>query len=87
MCVDLYFHKMMELDQIDSPEDRVRILLVCFRGLMSHLRLYCGLAKCAATLESHAADTGHDIPPNIHTWGQPVIVLSIDVERHTGIHN
>ena len=36
-----------------------------------------------------ATDTGHDIPPrhSVQTQGRPVIVLSIDVKRHTGIHN
>ena len=37
----------------------------------------------------HAADTGHDTQPyhSIQTQGRPIVVLSIDVERHTGIHN
>ena len=45
--------------------------------------------QCAATQECHAADTGHDTPPRhcIQTWGRPVAVLFIDVERHTGIHS
>ena len=40
-------------------------------------------------LECCATDTGHTIPPrhSIQTQGQPVIVLLIDMERHTGIHN
>ena len=44
--------------------------------------------QCAATLECHATDTGHDTTPcrSIQTQGQPVDVQSIDVERHTGIH-
>ena len=44
--------------------------------------------QCAATQECHAADTGHDTPSrhSIQTQGRPVAVLSIDVERHTGIH-
>ena len=35
------------------------------------------------------SQTGHDTPPHhsIQTQGRPVAVLSIDVERHTGIHN
>ena len=43
--------------------------------------------QCAATQECHAGDSGHDTYHSIHTWGQPVVVLSIVVERHTGIHN
>ena len=41
------------------------------------------------TEKCHAADTGYDTEPchSIQTWGQPAVVLSIDVERHTGIHN
>ena len=37
----------------------------------------------------HAADTGHDTPPcqSIQPQGRPVVVPSIDVERHTGIHS
>ena len=33
--------------------------------------------------------TGHDTPPchRIQTLGRPVVVLTIDVEHHTGIHN
>ena len=44
---------------------------------------------CAATLECHAADTGHDTQPchSVQTLGQPAAVISIDVECHTGIHN
>ena len=43
----------------------------------------------ASTLEYHAAETGHDIPPchSIPTQGQPMIKLSIDVECDTGSHN
>ena len=39
--------------------------------------------------EFHAAGTGHDTPSrhSIQTQGRHVIVLSTDVERHTGIHN
>ena len=41
------------------------------------------------TQECHGPDTGHDTPPRhstcIQTQGQPVVVLSIDVELHTGI--
>ena len=45
--------------------------------------------KSASTHECHAADTGHDTPPrhSIQTQGRPVVVLSIIVERHNGIHN
>ena len=45
--------------------------------------------QCAATQEFHAADTGHNMPTrhSIQTQGQPVDVLSIDVECHTGIPN
>ena len=54
-----------------------------------HLRSYRDFGQCAATQECHATDTGHDNPPShsIQTQGRPVVVLSIDVERHTGIHN
>ena len=62
-----------------------------------HLRSYRDSAQlmqwyfdqCAATQECHAADRGHDAPPchSIQTQGRPVVVLSIDVERHTGSHN
>ena len=40
-------------------------------------------------LECHVADTGHDTPPchSIQTQGRPVVVLSIDMEHHTVIHN
>ena len=33
--------------------------------------------------------TGHGTPSRhtVQTWGRPVVVLSIDVEHHTGIHN
>ena len=42
-----------------------------------------------ATQKGHAADTGHDTPSHhsIQTRGRHVPVLSIDVERHTGIHS
>ena len=45
--------------------------------------------QCAATLECHAAATGHDTPTrhSIQTQGRPVAVLSTDVECHTGIHS
>ena len=39
--------------------------------------------QCAATQNCHAANTGH----SIQTQGRPVVVLSMGVERHTGIHN
>ena len=37
---------------------------------------------------NQTADPGHKTPPrhSIQTQGRPVAVLSIDVERHTGIH-
>ena len=49
----------------------------------------CYFEQCAATQECHSADTGHDAPPlhSIQTHCRPVIVLFIDVERHTGIQN
>ena len=52
-----------------------------------HVAVY--FDQFAATLECHAADTGHDTPPrhNIQTQGRPVAVLSIELKRHTGIHN
>ena len=42
-----------------------------------------------ATHECHATDTGHVTPPrhSIQTRGRPIVVLFIDVKRHTGIHN
>ena len=47
--------------------------------------------QCAATQGCQAEDTGHDTPPrhsiHVKTQGRPVVVPSIDVERHTGIHN
>ena len=44
--------------------------------------------QCAAIQECHAADRGHDTPSrHIQTQGQPVVVLSIKVERYTGMHN
>ena len=47
------------------------------------------LDRCAATQECHVVDTGQDTPPHhsIQTRGQPIVMLSIDVECHTGIHN
>ena len=73
-------------------------LFVCLFGFnvaLKHLRSYHDGAclwyfdQCAATQKCHAADTGHDTPPrhSIQTRGRPVAVLSIDVERHTGIHS
>ena len=40
-------------------------------------------------MELFASGTGHGNPPrhSIHTQGRSVIVLSIDVEYHAGIHN
>ena len=63
-------------------------IFVCL-GLTSLLNIGGHIAQCAATQECHAADTGHDTPPchSIQTRGGPVAVLSIDVERHTGIHS
>ena len=55
---------------------------------------YNGENRSSGTLTNvlphrNAADTGHDTPPrhSIQTRGRPVAVLSIDVERHTGIHS
>ena len=44
--------------------------------------------QCSATQECHAIGTGHYTPPrdSIQTQGRTVLVLSIDVEPHTGIH-
>ena len=44
---------------------------------------------CAATQECYAADTGHDAPPrhSIQTRVRTVVVISINVERYTGMHN
>ena len=43
----------------------------------------------ATAQECHAADTGHDTPSrqSIKIQGRTVVVLSIGLERHTGIHN
>ena len=59
------------------------------RGHMMVPACSSGTSTCATTLECHAADTGHDIPTrhSKQTQDQPIIVLSIDVEHHTGIHN
>ena len=43
--------------------------------------------ECAATQECHAANTGHDTHPITVYRHRAVAVLSIDVERHTGIHS
>ena len=64
-------------------------------SLFKHLRSYRDGAylwyfdQCDTTQECHVADTGHDTPPchSIQAQCRPVVVLSIDVERHTGIHN
>ena len=71
--------------------------LLGFNVAFKHLRSYCDGAclwqgyfdKCAATQKCHAADTGHDSLTchSIQTQGRPVVVLFIDVERQTGIHN
>ena len=83
----------------DHPLHKIRFTfapLVCL-GLMSlsHLRPYRDDAflwqwyflQCAATPECHAADTGHDSPPHhstcIQSRGRHVVLLYIDVERHT----
>ena len=45
--------------------------------------------QCAATQKCDATDTGHDTPPrhSIQTQGRAAAVLSIGVQRHTGIHS
>ena len=67
-----------------------------FNVAFKHLRSYYNdpclpwcFDQCAATQECHATDTGHVIPPrhSIQSRGRPVAVLSIDVERHTGIYS
>ena len=73
------------------------MLVLGFKVTFEHLRSYCDAAcleQCyfdqyAATQKFHATDTVHDTTSHhsIHTQDQPVVVLSIDVERHTGIHN
>ena len=73
------------------------IFCLGFNVAFKHLRSYHEGAclkqwyfdQCAATQKCHAVDTGHDTPPrlSIQTRGRPVAVLSIDVERHTGIHS
>ena len=76
----------------DSSFFVVVLFNVAFKYLTSYLDDPClqqwYFDQCAATQECHAADTGHDTPPrhSIQTRGQPV-VLSFDVEGHTGIHN
>ena len=75
----------------------LNICLFWFNVAFKHLRSYRDGAcleqsyfdQCAATQECHAADTGYDTPPHrsIQTQGRPVAVVSIDVERHTGIHS
>ena len=73
------------------------VCLFGFNVSFKHLRSYrndaylqqCYFDQCAATQECHAANTGHDTPSrhSIQTRGRPVVVLSIDVKRHIGIHN
>ena len=73
------------------------VCLFGFNVAFKHLRSYQDGAclwqwyfyQCAATQECHVAETGHDPPPrhSIQTRGRPVSVLSIDGERHTGIHS
>ena len=47
----------------------------------------CSSGTLTNVLPHRNADTGHDTPPHhiIQTPGQPAVMLSIDVERHTGI--
>ena len=73
-------------------------MFVCF-GLTLILNIFghittvyaccSGTITNSATQEFHAADTGHDTPPchGIQTQGRPIVVLCIDLERDTGIHN
>ena len=71
------------------------VLVQCHDGIVMKLinhffpRWYFDHGQCAATREWHATDTEHDAPPHhsIQTQGQPVVVISIDVECHAGIHN
>ena len=46
----------------------------------------CYFEQCAATQECHAIDAGHDTPP-CHRIQTTVVGLSVDVKRHTGIHD
>ena len=69
-----------------------RFVCFGFNVALKHLRSYhdgASFEQCADTQEFHAADTEHDTPTrhNIQTRDRPVAVLSIDVERHTGIHS
>ena len=61
---------------------------ITYKQLRSHHN-GAWLHQYSATQECHAPDTRHDIPTrhSIQTRGRPVSVLSIDVERHSGIHN
>ena len=75
----------------------LRFVCLGFNVAFKHLRSYrdgaclyqLSFDQCAATQECHAADTGYDTPPrhSIQTQGRPVAVLSIDVERYSGIHS
>ena len=76
---------------------RMFVCLFGFNVALKHLRSYHDDAclkqwyfdQCAAAQKCYTADTGHDTPPHhsIQTQGQPVVALTIDVERCTGIHN
>ena len=61
-------------------------LCLCLTSLY-HLRSY----RDGAKLVSHATDTGHVTPSqlhhSIHTQDRPVAVLSTDVERLPGMYN
>ena len=73
------------------------VCLLGFNVALKYLRSYRADAflkqwhfdQCAATQECHAADIGHDTPPrySTQTQGQSVVVLSIEMERQTGLHN
>ena len=68
-------------------------ITVTFKHLRSYHDGVCFLQwyfdQCAATQVCHAADTGHVTPPrhSVQTRDRPIAVLSIDVQRHTGIHS
>ena len=73
-----------DLMQIDGLKfDRLLAFNITFKDLRSYHDSVCFL------LLSICCHTG--MPRSIHTqytyMGQPVLVLYIDVERHTGIHN
>ena len=71
------------------------VSLFGFNVAFKHLRSYCDgayllvVAVATATQKCLGTDRGYDTPSrhSIQTHCRPVIVLSIDVEYHTGIHN